>query len=84
MTPSEINFLYSLYVISVCSFIVKIVTEHLFYKTLKSEDAETIEKQLDKPIAKHTEILAGICFISGLIFFFHSAILVAVLIKEYL
>lgn len=84
MTPSEYQFVTLLAFISGISYLVHIVTQKLFYKTLSVTDKETLEKRLDRPLRNRSKLLAGICFISFLYFFFHSAILGAILVKEYI
>lgn len=84
MSESEAGFIYGLQIIVGISAVVMVISERLFYKYLKPDEREALEKQLPMEFGSKVVILAIVNYISRFTLFINSAILVAVLLKGYL
>jgi hypothetical protein len=92
MTPSELGFIKGLVLSVLICFIIKHLCSIIFNITLTEKDKLTLDKcrNIEEPypdnikIALHTMILCCIIYTMGLIIFFNSAMILAIVLRSYL
>lgn len=88
MTESEIQFITGVCIICGISGFIFFLTLIVGNGTMTEKDRNLLENDEElkngEMFEKHTVILACVNVISELVFFIHSAILVSLLIKEYI
>lgn len=90
-SPSELSFIKINIILIGIAFILRCVCNYYFIKTLSKKDSKTLEDcfKNDKviqsgEIARHTVILATTVYVTGLIIFMKSAIIVAMCLRRFL
>lgn len=88
----NINLLFNLWLLCMFIWFLRLVVEFVFFKTLSAKDQKQLEAneklvaQGREPviISSHSVVLASSSYILGLLFFIHSALIGAIVLKEYL